>query len=56
MLPASIRRISDQQRQSTFKCLPSPQTVEFEVLYDEIVTIYLKKHYSHTNDPIFLKF
>jgi len=28
----------------------------FEIPYDEIATIYLKKHYSQTNDPIFLKF
>jgi len=40
---------------SIFKCLPSPQTEEFEVPYDEIATIYLKKHYSQTNDTIFLK-
>jgi len=29
---------------------------EFEVPYDEITTIYLKIHYSQTNDLIFLKF
>ena len=44
MLPASIRRIIGRQRRSTFKCLPSPQTEEFEVPYDEIATIYLKKN------------
>ena len=44
MLPASIRRISDRQRRSTFKCLPSTRTEEFEVLYVEIATIYLKKN------------
>ena len=56
MLPASVHRIIGRQRQSTFKCLPSPRMEEFEIPNDEIATIYLKKHYSQTNDPIFLKF
>jgi len=29
---------------------------EFEIPDDEIATIYLKNHYSQTNDLIFLKF
>jgi len=29
---------------------------KFEIPYDEIATIYLEKHYSQTNDLIFLKF
>jgi len=29
---------------------------EFEISDDEIATIYLKNHYSQTNDLIFLKF
>ena len=56
MFPASLRRISGRQRQSTFKSLPSQVTEEFEISYDEIATISLKNHYSQTNYPIFLKF
>jgi len=56
MLPASIRRISGRQRRSTFKCLPSPRTEEFEVPYDETATTYLKKVILQINDPIFLNF
>ena len=29
---------------------------EFEIPENEIATIYLKKYYLQTNDPIFLKF
>jgi len=43
MLPAFIRRIVGRQRRSTFKFLPSPRTEEFEIPYDEIAIIYLKK-------------
>jgi len=56
MLPASIRHIIGQQQQSTFKCLPSPRTEEFEIPDDEIATTCLKYHFSQTNDLIFLKF
>ena len=56
MLPSSVRRIIGQQRRNTSKFLPSSRKEEFEIPYDEIATIYLKKHYSETNDPIFLKF
>ena len=56
MLPASISRIIGRERRSTFKFLPSPGTREFEIPYNEIAIIYLKKHYSQTNDSIFLKF
>jgi len=43
MLPVSIRCIIGRQQWSTFKCLPSPRTEEFEIPDDEIATIYLKK-------------
>jgi hypothetical protein len=38
------------------KCLPSPQTEEFEIPYDQIGTICLKKRYSQINDLISEKF
>jgi len=56
MLPASMCHIIGRQRWNTFRCVPSPRTEEFEIPHDEIATIYLQKHYSQTNDPIFLKF
>ena len=51
-----MRRVTGRQRRSTFKCLPSQVTEEFEITYDEIATISLKNHYSQTNDPIFQNF
>jgi hypothetical protein len=55
MLLASICRIIGQEQQSTFKFLPSPRMEESEIPCDKIATIKKKKHYSQTNDPIFLK-
>jgi hypothetical protein len=43
----SIRRIIGLQQRSTFQCLPSPRTEEFEIPYDEIATIYLKNKIIH---------
>ena len=43
-LPASIHRVSGQRQRSTFKWLPSPRTEQYEIPYDKIATIYLKKN------------